>query len=263
LKGNKNRIFDKDIPIILCPFFFKYTLHALSQTGIRSFRENCLRENSGLILIMQAEYGAFKCSVNGKWPKNCESVLILQQELRHMNFKKLSTDELNRMDVPAFKASAKLPLVLVLDNIRSQHNTGSVFRTADAFRLEGIYLCGITATPPNREIHKAALGATESVDWKYFSSTRQCIEALRASGYVVVGAEQAEHSIPVQEFEPVPGMRYAIIAGNEVHGIDDDILSLCDICVEIPQYGTKHSLNVSVSAAIIIWEFYRKSGNNL
>lgn len=239
--------------------FFTFTLQAGGQSGIRSFCGGF----PDYYQFRKAKNCTPKSSVTVKRMKNCESVLILRQDLRRMNFKKRSTDELNRMNVPAFKASAKMPLVLVLDNIRSQHNTGSVFRTADAFRLEGIYLCGITATPPNREIHKAALGATESVDWKYFSSTRQCIESLREKGYIVLGAEQAENSIPVQEFRPVAGMRYAIIVGNEVHGIDDDILSLCDNCIEIPQYGTKHSLNVSVSAAILIWEFYRKAGSDL
>jgi tRNA G18 (ribose-2'-O)-methylase SpoU len=166
--------------------------------------------------------------------------------------------ELNRISIEEFKESEKLPLVVVLDNIRSQHNTGSVFRTADAFRVDGILLCGITATPPNREIQKTALGATESVRWEYHDSTAEAIKELKSKGYIIIAAEQAVGSIIPEEFAPVSGMKYALIFGNEVMGVEDEVMDLCDFCIEIPQFGTKHSLNVSVSAGILIWEVYKK-----
>lgn len=165
---------------------------------------------------------------------------------------------LNRISVEEFKESPKLPLVVVLDNIRSQHNTGSVFRTADAFRVDGILLCGITATPPNREIQKTALGATESVRWEYHDSTAELVKELKSKGYIIIAAEQAVGSIMPEEFVPVSGMKYALIFGNEVMGVEDEVMDLCDFCIEIPQFGTKHSLNVSVSAGILIWEVYKK-----
>lgn len=178
-----------------------------------------------------------------------------------MSFKKLSLDQLNRISIESFRESDKMPLVLVLDNLRSQHNTGSIFRTADGFRVEAIHLCGITATPPTREIHKAALGATDSVRWQYFENTRDSILQLKSEGFTIIGIEQVENSIPVDEFRADAGGKYAMIFGNEVHGIEDEVLELCDFCVEIPQNGTKHSLNVSVSAAIMIWEFFKQAGN--
>lgn len=165
---------------------------------------------------------------------------------------------LNRISVEEFKESPKLPLAVVLDNIRSQHNTGSVFRTADAFRVDGILLCGITATPPNREIQKTALGATESVRWEYHNSTAEAVKELKSKGYIIIAAEQAVGSIMPEEFIPVTGMKYALIFGNEVMGVEDEVMDLCDFCIEIPQFGTKHSLNVSVSAGILIWEVYKK-----
>ena len=171
---------------------------------------------------------------------------------------KRSMSELNRISIEEFKESEKLPLVVVLDNIRSQHNTGSVFRTADAFRVDGILLCGITATPPNREIQKTALGATESVSWKYHESTVEAIKDLKSQGYIIIAAEQAVGSITPEEFVPVSGMKYALIFGNEVMGVEDEVMNLCDYCIEIPQTGTKHSLNVSVSAGILIWEIFKK-----
>jgi tRNA G18 (ribose-2'-O)-methylase SpoU len=166
--------------------------------------------------------------------------------------------ELNRISIEEFKESEKLPLVVVLDNIRSQHNTGSVFRTADAFRVDGILLCGITATPPNREIQKTALGATESVSWKYHESTVEAIKELKSQGYIIIAAEQAVGSILPEEFTPAPGSKYALIFGNEVMGVEDEVMNHCDYCIEIPQSGTKHSLNVSVSAGILIWEIFKK-----
>lgn len=172
--------------------------------------------------------------------------------------KKLTMEELERLTVDEFKESSKLPVVIVLDNIRSQHNIGSIFRTADAFRISCIHLCGITATPPNREIQKTALGATESVEWKYFENTKDSLDVLKKEGYQLIAIEQAEGSTHVNDFKPEEYKKHALIFGNEVHGVDDEIMELCDGCLEIPQYGTKHSLNVSVSAGIVIWEISRK-----
>ncbi|MBK6346081.1 MAG: RNA methyltransferase [Bacteroidales bacterium] len=172
--------------------------------------------------------------------------------------KKRTQEEMNRMSIDEFRSADKIPMVVVLDNIRSQHNIGSVFRTADAFRLEAIHLCGITATPPHREIHKTALGSTESVEWKHFETTAESIQELKESGYTIVAVEQAIESILIHMFVPDKQKKYALIFGNEVNGIEDDIMNSSDFCLEIPQYGTKHSLNISVSAGIVIWEFYVK-----
>jgi tRNA G18 (ribose-2'-O)-methylase SpoU len=172
--------------------------------------------------------------------------------------RKLKTAEMNRMTVGEFKTSNKVPIVLVLDNIRSQNNTGSVFRTADAFRLEGIYLCGITATPPHREIHKTALGATDSVSWKYFPETSEALEVLKKEGVILIGVEQTDSSIPLQDFHPEKGKKYALIFGNEVNGLDELLFPLFKECIEIPQVGTKHSLNISVAAGIVCWDFFFK-----
>jgi 23S rRNA (guanosine2251-2'-O)-methyltransferase len=173
-------------------------------------------------------------------------------------YKKLSMDELGRKSPEAFRDSEKFPVLLVLDNIRSMMNTGSVFRTADAFLLEGIYLCGITATPPHREIHKTALGATESVHWQYFEDTSQAIARLKENGYQVLALEQTAGSVKLQDFQPVPGQKYALVFGHEVRGVGEEVLQLCDGCLEIPQFGTKHSLNVSVTAGMVIWDFFCK-----
>lgn len=166
--------------------------------------------------------------------------------------------ELNRMTNEEFRASEKIPVVVVLDNIRSQHNIGSVFRTADAFRLEGIYLCGITAIPPHREIHKTALGATESVDWKYFDSTADAVKQMADDGYQIIAIEQAEGSVNLHDFKPEEDQKIALVFGNEVHGIDEEVLRLADQCIEIPQFGTKHSLNISVAVGIVIWDIFIK-----
>ena len=171
---------------------------------------------------------------------------------------KLSMMDLDRISVDEFRESRKIPLVIVLDNIRSQHNTGSVFRTADAFRVEKIYLCGITATPPNREIQKSALGATDSVNWQYFQSTSEAIDMLICEGFTIIAAEQATGSIRPEELEIDQEKKYALILGNEVMGVDDEVMKKCEICIEIPQFGTKHSLNVSVSAGILMWEFFKE-----
>jgi len=172
--------------------------------------------------------------------------------------RKLKMEELNRPDVETFKASDKLPVVVVMDNIRSMHNVGSTFRTADAFAITGIALCGITAQPPHREIHKTALGATESVDWKHYETTQAACEALRAEGYVIMAIEQVENSISLQDYKPAKNQKVAIVLGNEVFGVEEEIVALADGCLEIPQFGTKHSLNVSVTAGIVLWDLVTK-----
>lgn len=173
-------------------------------------------------------------------------------------FLKRTMDDLNRLTPDEFKASKKLPLVLVLDNIRSQNNVGSIFRTADAFRLSGIYLCGITATPPHREIQKTALGATESVYWSYHTSTTEAIKKLKTEGYTIIAVEQTHNSTLLSDFHPVPDLKAALIFGNEVNGIENDALNMVDHCIEIPQFGTKHSLNIAVTVGIVIWDISKK-----
>lgn len=165
---------------------------------------------------------------------------------------------MNRLTTEAFKASRKIPLVVVLDHVRSLNNVGSVFRTSDAFRVEAIYLCGITACPPHAEIHKTALGAEESVDWLYFKDTMEAVEKLKAEGYVVCAIEQAEDSTMLDKLLLDKTKKYAVILGNEVKGVQQNVVDNCDMCVEIPQYGTKHSLNVSVTAGIVIWDFFQR-----
>jgi len=167
--------------------------------------------------------------------------------------RKLSMDDLNRKTAEEFKKASKLSLVLVLDNVRSMNNIGSVFRTADAFLLEGIYLCGVTAQPPHREIQKTALGATETVNWKHFETTIDAVNSLKAEGYKVYAVEQADQSIMLDKFTPAEG-KIALVFGNEVNGVDQAVIDICDACVEIPQFGTKHSLNISVSVGIVVWE---------
>lgn len=158
------------------------------------------------------------------------------------------------MDVAAFKEAAKLPLVMVLDNVRSLHNVGSVLRTADAFRVEKVYMCGITAVPPSPEIHKTALGAEDSVAWEYAESTLSVVERLKSEGYTVLAVEQVEGSETLGKYLFVPGKRYALVMGNEVKGVQQQVVDACHQALEIPQYGTKHSLNVSVTAGIVMWE---------
>lgn len=167
--------------------------------------------------------------------------------------RKLKTEELGRISTEQFKKSKKIPLIIVLDNIRSLNNIGSIFRTADAFRVEGIYLCGITACPPHREIHKTALGASESVDWKYFKTTLESVISLKEAGYKIISLEQAEDSTLLHNFKTENNEKYALILGNEVKGVDDIIIENSDICLEIPQFGTKHSFNVTISAGIAIY----------
>lgn len=172
--------------------------------------------------------------------------------------RKLKVTEMNRLTTEAFKASRKIPLVVVLDHVRSLNNVGSVFRTSDAFRVKAIYLCGITACPPHAEIHKTALGAEESVDWFYFKDTMEAVEKLKAEGYVVCAIEQAEGSTMLDKLLLDKTKKYAVILGNEVKGVQQNVVDNCDMCVEIPQYGTKHSLNVSVTAGIVIWDFFQR-----
>ena len=169
--------------------------------------------------------------------------------------KKLRTIEMDRLTVDEFKQADKLPLIVVLDDVRSMHNVGSVFRTGDAFRIEAVYLCGITSTPPMAEIHKTALGAEDSVTWKYFDTALQAIEALQADGYEVYSVEQAHGSTMLQNFTPINNKKYAVVLGNEVKGVHQEVIDASDGCLEIPQFGTKHSMNVSVTGGIIIWHF--------
>ena len=172
---------------------------------------------------------------------------------------KLKLEELGRIDVETFKKMEKTPLIIVLDNVRSMHNVGAIFRNADAFLIEKIILCGITPQPPHREIHKAALGATESVDWSYYKSVKEAVLDLKTLKYEVLGIEQTNDSVMMTDFEIDKNKKYALVLGNEVEGISDEIISNCDAFLEIPQLGTKHSLNVSVCGGIVMWEFFKKN----
>ncbi len=172
--------------------------------------------------------------------------------------KKLSMEKLDRLSIQEFKQTEKSPIVLVLDNVRSLNNVGSAFRTADAFRIEKIFLCGITGTPPHRDIQKTALGATESVDWEYFLNTKEAIQKLKEAEYQLCALEQVESSIKLNDFTPQKGKKYALIFGNEVFGVEEEVLKSCDQVLEIPQLGTKHSLNISVSLGIGVWDLMVK-----
>lgn len=168
--------------------------------------------------------------------------------------RKLKVTELNRIGIAEYKAERKLPLTVILDNVRSLHNVGSIFRTCDAFRIEEIYLCGITACPPNAEIHKTALGAEDSVGWKHFDNAAAAVSDLKLRGYIICAVEQAEGSLALHEWRAESGGKYAVIFGHEVKGVGDQVMDMCDICIEIPQFGTKHSLNVAVAAGILLWQ---------
>jgi 23S rRNA (guanosine2251-2'-O)-methyltransferase len=172
--------------------------------------------------------------------------------------KKLQNDELGRPGIDEFKLVDKIPFVIVLDNIRSMNNIGSVFRTSDAFLIQALYLCGITATPPHKDIHKTALGATESVTWKYFEDTISAVQALKKDGFKIIAIEQTTKSQPLQHFSPGKNEKYVLVFGHEVRGVDQAVIDFCDFAIEVPQFGTKHSLNVSVCAGIVIWEIFRK-----
>lgn len=174
--------------------------------------------------------------------------------------------EMGRMNADEFKSAVKMPLIIILDNVRSLNNIGSVFRTSDAFRVEAIYLCGISATPPSPEIHKTALGAEDSVDWKYFDDTHEAVRSLQQQGYQVMAIEQCQGSTMLNEWLPdfqsesIAG--YAVVMGNEVKGVQQTVVDICDGCIEIPQYGTKHSLNVSVTTGLVIWDFFKAFNSN-
>ena len=172
--------------------------------------------------------------------------------------RKLLNEELPRLSKDEFKEQAKTPVVIVLDNVRSHLNVGSIFRTADAFLLEAIYLCGITGVPPHRDIHKSALGATETVAWKHFSTTGEAIGELKKKNYKIISIEQAEWATMLDEFVPVKGEKYAVVFGNEVEGVNQEIVSASDVVIEIPQYGMKHSLNIAVSVGVVIWDLVCK-----
>ena len=184
-------------------------------------------------------------------------ILILPKNTKMQPTKKLKLEELGRIDVETFKKTEKIPLVVVLDNVRSMHNVGAALRTADAFLVEKIILCGITPKPPHREIHKAALGATESVDWQFYESVKEAVIDLKTLGFEIVGIEQTTNSVMITDFEIDKTKKYALVLGNEVEGISDEILTDLDVCLEIPQLGTKHSLNVSVCGGIVMWEFFK------
>ena len=172
--------------------------------------------------------------------------------------RKLRNNELGRITVQEFKAATKTPVIVILDNIRSLNNIGSVFRTSDAFLIEKIYLCGFTATPPNKEIHKTALGATESVDWEYREDTLTLVHELQSQDIVVASIEQAEQSTMLNDFLPNTKKKLAVVFGNEVKGVQQTVVSASDVCLEIPQLGTKHSLNISVSCGVVLWDLFQK-----
>jgi len=172
--------------------------------------------------------------------------------------RKLKNSELGRLNVVEFKKTAKIPLIVVLDNIRSLNNIGSVFRTSDAFLIEKIYLCGITAQPPHKDIHKTALGATESVAWEYVEDTLQLVEKLKDLKVKILAIEQAENSTMLQDFNIEPNQKYAVVFGNEVKGVQQKVVSASNNCIEIPQFGTKHSLNISVSCGVVLWDLFKK-----
>jgi len=172
--------------------------------------------------------------------------------------RKLANSELGRLSPEKYRQSQKFPLIIVLDNVRSLYNIGSVFRTADAFRVEAIYLCGITATPPHREIRKTALGADETVSWKYFENTEDAIRDLHAGGWKIIAIEQADESVPLHQFSFNKDEQLALVFGNELSGVSDAAIKLADGCIEIPQSGTKHSLNIAVSVGVVVWEIWRR-----
>jgi tRNA G18 (ribose-2'-O)-methylase SpoU len=201
-------------------------------------------------------------------PKKTYKIAIFAADLQRTarpasnnnNMRKLANSELDRKDLQAFKNSNKTPLIIILDNIRSLHNIGSVFRTSDAFLIEKIFLCGITATPPNKEIHKTALGATETVDWEYATSTAEIVQHLKTQQINVLAVEQTEQAIMLNDFMPQKNQKYALVFGNEVKGVQQEVVNCCDGVIEIPQIGSKHSLNISVAAGILIWDFFQKMG---
>ena len=172
-----------------------------------------------------------------------------------MHNRKLLNIELGRVSAEQYRLLQESGIAVVLDNVRSAHNVGSAFRSSDSFKVDRVCLCGICAVPPSAEIHKSALGAEDSVSWEHWNSTSEAVAGLRAEGYTIISVEQTEHSVPLQDFRPVPGVRYALVFGNEVSGVSQEVVDASDFSVEIPQFGTKHSLNVSVSVGIVLWHF--------
>lgn len=172
--------------------------------------------------------------------------------------RKLKLEELNRPNIAQFKTQEKLPIIIVLDNVRSLHNVGSAFRTADGFAVEAIYLCGITAQPPHREIEKTALGATQSILWKYFENVSDAVNDLKENNYQIIAIEQAENSVSLSNFYPTKDEKYALFFGNEVNGVSNEVMENINTCIEIPQFGTKHSFNIVISTGIVLWDFYSK-----
>lgn len=180
-------------------------------------------------------------------------------EIGNMSFnRKLDNNELNRKSINDFKSAVKMPIVVVLDNIRSLNNIGSVFRTSDALLIECIYLCGISGTPPHKEIHRTALGAEDSVAWKYYPRTTDAVQQLKFDGYRIVALEQTVNSLDLMDYRPDRGGKYALVFGNELRGVEQEVINLSDECIEIPQFGTKHSFNIAVSAGIVLWDFFTK-----
>ena len=178
-----------------------------------------------------------------------------------MGMRKLKITELNRLTAEQYRCCAKMPVVVVLDHVRSLNNVGSIFRTADAFRVESVYLCGLTASPPHPEIHKTAIGAENTVDWQYFKDTLEAIRKLKQDGYILYAVEQAESSVLLNKISLNLSQKHALILGHEVKGIQQAVVDECDYCIEIPQFGTKHSLNVAVAGGIVIWEFFKQMNN--
>ena len=172
--------------------------------------------------------------------------------------KKLKLEELNRASVKEFKAGKKFPVAIILDDVRSMYNIGSVFRTADGFAIEKLCLCGITAQPPHREIEKTALGATQSINWSYYQDVLTAVAQLREDGYKIIAVEQASGSIMLNDFKPETGIKYALVFGNEVNGVNEKVMAVIDSCIEIPQFGTKHSFNIVISAGIVLWDMFSK-----
>lgn len=176
--------------------------------------------------------------------------------------RKLLNSELNRKSIDDYRDAKKIPVVIVLDNVRSMNNIGSIFRTADAFLIKSIYLCGITATPPHRDIQKTALGATDSVNWKYFKETKEAIDELKSEGFKIYSLEQVDSSISLLDFAPDPTDNIAFVFGHEIKGVNQEIVNLSDLSIEIPQLGTKHSFNISISAGIVLWDYFNKIKKN-
>jgi 23S rRNA (guanosine2251-2'-O)-methyltransferase len=172
--------------------------------------------------------------------------------------KKLSMSDLNRLSADEFKSSEKIPVILILDDVRSAYNVGSIFRTSDAFRVSGIYICGISARPPHKDISKTALGATESVEWHYYRDVKDAVRSLKEDNFRIYAIEQADESISLDKFQPEKGSKIALVFGHEVFGVKDELLNMVDGCIEIPQFGTKHSFNVAISAGIVLWDITNK-----